>query len=358
MSCRFPGGADSPQAFWELLRDGRDAVIEVPESRWDSRAWYDPDPDAPGKTYTRHGGFLPEVEGFDAPFFGIAPREAQSIDPQQRLLLELAWEALEGAQMVPEQLSGRPAGVFVGITNMEHGALRLWAGDPQAIDAYYGTGCSLGVAAGRLSYVLGLTGPSLIVDTACSASLVAAHLACQSLRLGECDLALAGGVNLIYGPETFVNFCKARMLAPDGRCKTFSAQADGYGRGEGGGMLVLKRLADARADGDAVLAVILGSAVNQDGRSGGLTVPNGPAQEKVIRRALACAGVKPYEVGYIEAHGTGTALGDPIEMGALTGVFGPDRSGEDPLIVGSVKSNFGHLESAASVAGLIKTVLA
>ncbi|OAD24132.1 beta-ketoacyl synthase [Candidatus Thiomargarita nelsonii] len=297
------------------------------------------------------------MDSFDAHFFGISPREAMSMDPQQRLLLEVSWNALENANLVPAQLSGSSTGVFVGISSMEYGALSLLTGDPDRIDAYYGTGGSLGVAAGRLSYVLGLTGPSLIVDTACSSSLVTTHLACQSLRLDECDLALVGGVNLIYGPETYINFSKARMLSPDGRCKTFDAAADGYGRGEGCGVIVLKRLSDAQRDGNNILAQIRGSAVNQDGPSGGLTVPNGPSQEKVIRQALDRSGIKPGQVSYIEAHGTGTVLGDPIEVNSLNNVFGSAHSRENPLIVGSVKSNIGHLESAAGIAGLIKVVL-
>ena len=357
MSCRFPGGADNPDAFWQLLREGRDAIIEVPEERWDIDAYYDPDPEVPGKIYTRSGGFLQSVDSFDAPFFGISPREAKSMDPQQRLLLEVSWNAIENANLVPEQLSGSSTGVFVGISSEEYSGMLFRANDQDRIDAYYGTGSSLSVAAGRLSYILGLMGPSLIVDTACSSSLVTTHLACQSLRLGECDLALVGGVNLIYGPETYISFSKARMLSPDGRCKTFDAAADGYGRGEGCGVIILKRLSDAQRDGDNILAQIRGSAVNQDGPSGGLTVPNGPAQEKVIRRALAFGGIKPEQVSYIEAHGTGTSLGDPIEINSLNNVFSSEHSLENPLIVGSVKSNIGHLESAASIAGLIKVVL-
>jgi acyl transferase domain-containing protein/SAM-dependent methyltransferase/acyl carrier protein len=357
LGCRFPGGADSPDAFWRLLRDGQDAIVEVPADRWDIDAYYDADPDVPGKTYTRRGGFLGSVDGFDPQFFGISPREAAQLDPQQRLLLEVCWETLEHANLVPEQLLGSFTGVFVGITSPEYAGLTLWSADEAHIDAYSGTGGSLSVAAGRLSYVLGLTGPCMSLDTACSSSLVSVHLACQSLRLGECDLALAGGVNLMLGPELHINFSKARMLAPDGRCKAFAEAADGYGRGEGCGVIALKRLSDAQADGDRVLALIRGSAINHDGPSGGLTVPNGPAQEKVIRRALADAGVEAKQIGYIEAHGTGTALGDPIEMGALGKVFGERDSEGDPLIVGSAKTNFGHLESAAGIAGLIKVIL-
>jgi acyl transferase domain-containing protein/NAD(P)-dependent dehydrogenase (short-subunit alcohol dehydrogenase family)/acyl carrier protein len=358
MACRFPGNADTPEAFWQLLSAGRDAIIEVPKERWDIDAYYDPDPDAPGKIYTRYGGFLRSVDQFDPQFFGISPREAMSMDPQQRLLLEVSWEALENANLAPDQLFGSSTGVFVGITNMEYGALSVWTSDVERIDPYYGTGGALGVAAGRLSYVLGFTGPSFILDTACSSSLIATHLACQSLRQRECDLALVGGVNLIYGPETFINFCKARMLSTDGRCKTFDRLADGYSRGEGCGVIILKRVSDAKADRDNIIAVIRGSAVNQDGPSGGLTVPHGPSQESVIRQALANGKVEPGRVSYIEAHGTGTSLGDPIEMGALANVFGKSHSQKNPLLVGSVKTNFGHLESAAGIAGLMKVLLA
>jgi acyl transferase domain-containing protein/SAM-dependent methyltransferase/acyl carrier protein len=357
MACRFPGGADNLQAYWELLRQGRDATCDLPAGRWDLDAYFDSNPDAPGKSYVRRGGFLAQVDGFDPQLFGISPREAAMIDPQHRLVLELAWEALEHANLAADRLQGSHTGVFVGISNPEYSAHLLWSGDARRINAYSGTGGSLGVAAGRLSYLLGLTGPSLIVDTACSSSLVSTHLACQSLRQRECDLALSGGVNLIFGPETFVNFSKARMLAPDGRCKTYDASADGYARGEGGGVLVLKRLSDALHDGDRIIGLIRGSAVNQDGPSGGLTVPNGPAQTRVIRQALAFGKVRPAQVGYVEAHGTGTALGDPIEMRALCSAYAEGRDPAQPLLVGSVKTNIGHLESAAGVAGLIKALL-
>lgn len=356
LGCRFPG-ADGPDAYWRLLRDGVDAIGKVPLDRWDVDAMYDPDPDAPGKIYARNGGFLTQVDRFDAAFFGISPREAVSLDPQQRLLLEVAWEALEHGGIGPDSLVGTAGGVFLGLTSAEYGTLHL-NGVPSDITAYVGTGNALSVAAGRLSYFLGLQGPSMVVDTACSSSLVAVHLACHSLRRDECRLALAGGANVILRPEPTVNFCRARMLAPDGRCKTFDAAADGYARGEGVGIVVLKRLSQAVADGNRVLAVILGSAVNQDGRSGGLTVPNGVAQERLIRDALASARLEPSAVSYIEAHGTGTSLGDPIEMHSLRSVFAAGRPAEHPLVVGSAKTNFGHLEAAAGVAGLIKVVLA
>ena len=319
-------------------------------------AFYDPDPECPGEDGDPARQRFDGVDGFDPLFFGISPREAELMDPQQRLLLEVAWEALEWAGIAPDSLAGSSTGVFVGISTTEYAA-GVQSGTA-IIDAYVGTGNALSIAANRLSYVLGLRGPSMAVDTACSSSLVAVHLACQSLRSGESDLALAGGVNLLLVPETMVNFSRARMLSPDGRCKTFDAAADGYVRGEGCGVVVLRRLSDARAAGDQVLAVVRGSAVNQDGRSNGLTAPNGPAQEAVVRRALEVAGVDPVDVGYVEAHGTGTPLGDPIELRALGRVLGPAGPPERPLVVGSVKTNIGHLEAAAGIAGLIKAVLA
>ena len=356
LGCRFPGDARDPDAFWQLLRDGVDAISEVPKDRWDIDALYDPDPDTPGRIVTRYGGFVDQLHDFDAGFFGIAPREAASLDPQQRLVLEVTWEALEYGGVSPEKLAASQTGVFVGICANDYS--RRFSPDAGAeIDSYMATGNARSVAAGRLSYLLGLQGPSLAVDTACSSSLVAVHLACQSLRNGESDLALAGGVNRLLSPEFSINFSRARMLSPDGRCKTFDAAADGFVRGEGCGVVVLKRLSDAVAHGDSIQAIIRGSAINQDGRTSGLTVPNGPSQQSVIRSALANAGVEPREVSYVEAHGTGTPLGDPIEMGALAAVFGADRDSKRPLVVGSVKTNIGHLEGAAGIAGLVKAVL-
>jgi acyl transferase domain-containing protein/NADPH:quinone reductase-like Zn-dependent oxidoreductase len=351
LGCRFPGDANDPASFWTLLAGGVDAVTEVPADRW---AAAEHGADLPG---ARWGAFLRSVDGFDAEFFGIAPREAVSIDPQQRLLLEVAWEALEHAGVAADRLVKSATGVFVGIARSDYAQLQLAAGDATRLDAYYSSGIAHSMASGRLSYVLGLQGPSVAVDTACSSSLVAVHLAVQSLRARECRLALAGGVALLLTPENTVSFARAGMLAADGRCKTFDARADGFVDGEGCGILVLKRLDEAVADGDRILAVIRGSAVNQDGPSGGLTVPNGPAQEAVIRAALADAGVAPAEVGYVEAHGTGTSLGDPIEVRALGAVLGAGRAASDPLWVGSVKTNVGHLEAAAGVAGVIKVVL-
>ncbi len=358
MACRFPGGAVTPEQFWQNLHEGVDAISEVPADRWNIDAFYDPDSTAPGKMQTRWGGFLRGVDLFDPQFFGIAPREAAFMDPQQRLLLEVSWEALERAGQAPDTLSGSKTGVFVGVSTNDYMQLQVRAGDSARLGAYSGTGSSLSVAAGRLSYTLGLQGPSLSLDTACSSSLVALHLACQSLRASECRLALAGGVNLILLPEISVVLSKGNMMSPTGRCRTFDASADGYVRGEGCGVLVLKRLADAIAAGDEILAVIRGSAVNQDGRSSGLTVPSGAAQEALIREALAKAGVKPREVDYVEAHGTGTALGDPIEVRALSAALGEERTPDRPIVIGSVKTNVGHLESAAGMASVIKTVLA
>ncbi len=352
---RFPGNAASPSAFWNLLSSGLDAVGEIPRGRWPVDRFYDPDPDAPGKMCTRHGSFLTRPDEFDADFFGISPREAIVLDPQHRLSLETAWEALEHAGYSPAGLAGSAAGVFLALGNSDYA--RMVFRQTDRLDAYASTGNLFSAAAGRISYALGLHGPAVAVDTACSASLVAVHLACQSLRQRECTLALAGGVNLILSPEININFSKSRMMALDGRCKTFDSAADGYVRGEGCGVVVLKRLSDAERDGDRILALIRGSAVNQDGRSSGLTAPNGVAQEALLRQALANAGLSANEIDYIEAHGTGTALGDPIEAHALAAVYGPGREPSRPLVIGSVKTNVGHLEAAAGVAGLIKTVL-
>jgi microcystin synthetase protein McyG len=357
MGCRFPGGATGPDAFWEVLRNGVDAISEVPRDRWNIDEYYDPEPGAPGKMSTRYGGFVDAIDQFDPLFFGITPREAASMDPQQRLLLEVTWEALEHAAQNPDRLAGSPTGVFVGIAGIDFAQILL-ASDSAKRDIYTASGASHAIAAGRIAYVLGLHGPCLSMDTACSSSLVAVHVACQSLRAGECTLALAGGANAILTPDTTVSLSKAGMMAPDGRCKSFDAGANGFVRGEGCGVVVLKRLSDARADGDRILALIRGSAINQDGRSSGITAPNGPAQEAVIREALGRAGVRPAEIQYVETHGTGTVLGDPIEARALGAVLRDGRPKDRPLLVGSVKSNFGHLEAAAGVAGLIKVVLA
>nr|QEO74256.1 Beta-ketoacyl synthase [uncultured bacterium] len=357
MACRLPGGAADPEAYWQLLRAGVDAVGDIPADRWDVEAYYDPDPAVPGKMCTRSGGYLREgVDGFDPQFFGISPREAESMDPQHRLLLEVGWEALENAAQIEDRLATSSTGVFIGITSHDYADLHLPGQDLRGIGAHVITGNTHNAAAGRLSYCFGFQGPCLAVDTACSSSLVAIHLACRSLLQGECRRALAGGVNLILSPVATIALSQGRVLAPDGRCRAFDAAASGMVRGEGCAIVVLKRLSHALQDRDNVVAVIRSTAVNQDGPSSGLTVPNGPAQEALIRQALSNADLKPADVDYLEAHGTGTPLGDPIELRALAGVFGPGR--ERPLLVGSVKTNIGHLEACAGVAGFIKVVLA
>jgi acyl transferase domain-containing protein/acyl carrier protein len=354
-SCRFPGGANDPDGFWALLRDGRDAISEVPASRWDIDAFYDPNPDAAGKMVTRFGGFCDRVDEFDAAFFEISPLEATFMDPQQRLLLETVWEALEDAGQSPDDLAGSRTGVFLGVMSFDYASLQ--ATDP-TVTPYSVSGTAHSIFAGRLSFVLDLTGPAFVIDCACSSSLVALHLACESLRRGESDAAIVGGVNVIADPMALVGQTKMRILAPDGRCKTFDARADGYVRGEGCGAVVVRRLSDALGRGDHIHAIVRGSAVNQDGRSAGLTAPNGLAQQRVIRQALENAGVPPEEIEYVEAHGTGTPLGDPIEMESLAAVFGPPRADGRPCLVGSVKTNVGHLEAAAGMAGLMKVTLA
>lgn len=351
MSCRFPG-ANNSQEFWQLLQDGKDAITEVPQDRWD---WQDyaSTPNVPGKICNNSGGFVPHLQEFDASFFRIAPREAASVDPQQRLLLEVSWEALENAAIAPDSLQGSHTGVFVGIAATDYWHQLLSRKDSE-IDAYLTTGNTHSLASGRISHFFGFTGTSIALDTACSSSLVAVHLAIKSLRDRECDLVLAGGVNRLISPKVSINFSVAKMLSSDGRCKTFDRSANGFVRSEGCGIVVLKRLSDAIADRDRIRAVLLGSATNQDGRTSSITTPSSLSQQAVIEQALANSKLTPSQVSLIETHGTGTSLGDAIELSALTRVFAENSQ----LVLGAVKTNIGHLESAAGIASLIKTVLA
>uniref|UniRef100_UPI000A4DE02F type I polyketide synthase n=2 Tax=Mycobacterium interjectum TaxID=33895 RepID=UPI000A4DE02F len=359
MGCRLPGGVNNSDEFWELLRDGRSGIVRVPAERWDADALFTEDHTVPGTICNREGGFLTgwRPDEFDAEFFSVAPREAAAMDPQQRLFLEVAWEALENAGIPPQTVRGTQTSVFVGVTAYDYMLTMSGTVRPEELDAYVLTGNSANFAAGRMAYLLGARGPAVVLDTACSSSLVAIHLACQSLRWRESDAALVGGTNLLLSPGTSIACSRWGMLSPEGQCKTFDASADGYVRSEGCGVVVLKRLSDAQRDGNRILAVVRGSAVNQDGASSGVTVPNGPAQQELLCQALGSAKLTPADIDYIEAHGTGTPLGDPIELDSLSKVFA-DRNGRAPLVLGAVKTNLGHLEAAAGIAGFMKTVLA
>jgi acyl transferase domain-containing protein/SAM-dependent methyltransferase/acyl carrier protein len=356
IACNFPG-SNTPEDFWSLLENGEDAVTEIPSDRWDTEKYFDADPSVKGKMYSKAGGFIDTLELFDNDFFSISPREALNMDPQQRRLLELSWEALERAAIDPQTLRGSKTGVYVGVTTKDYGEQIIRSHGLEGLDSFFLSGNTSNAIAGRISYFFGFQGPSLTVDTACSSSLTGIHLACQSLRSGESDVALAAGTNFILAPDASVATCSTQMLSPSGRCRTFSENADGYVRSEGCGVVVLKRLSDAEKDGNPILAVVRGSAINQDGSSAGLTVPNGPAQEKLIRQALENAGMQPSDIGYLEAHGTGTPLGDPIEIRSAAAVYCLDRAVDKPLLIGSVKTNIGHLEACAGMAGFIKSVL-
>ena len=355
IGCRFPGGVNDTEAFWKLLVEGREAVCDVPADRWNVERFYDPEPGLVGKTVAKRGGFVDGIDQFDPQFFGISPREAPYIDPQQRLLLETAWEAIEDAGLVLDFENGTDIGVFVGISHNDYQGLQHTATDRAGISAHTPTGSAHSIAANRISYCLNLSGPSVAMDTACSSALTAVHVACEHILAGRCKTAMAGGVTVMITPDGFIGFSQAGMLSPEGKCKAFDASANGFVRGEGAGMVMLKKLSDAIADGDPVHAVIIGSALNQDGHTNGISLPSPDAQARLVRDACADAGIDPSQIGYVEAHGTGTAVGDPIEAHALAEALCANRG--EPLVIGSVKTNLGHLETASGVAGLVKAAL-
>jgi acyl transferase domain-containing protein len=357
IGCRFPGGVNDTESFWKLLAEGRDAVSEVPADRWNVERFYDAEMGLSGKSIAKRGGFLDQIDQFDPQFFGISPREAPYIDPQQRLLLETAWEAIEDAGQVLDFEKGTDIGVFMGVSHNDYQNIQGGGTDRKGISAHSPTGSAHSIAANRISYCFNLSGPSLSMDTACSSALTAVHLACESLRAGRCKMAMAGGVTVIITPDGFIGFSQAGMLSPDGKCKAFAAEANGFVRGEGAGIVLLKPLSQALADGDPIQGVILGSALNQDGHTNGISLPSTEAQAQLVRDACADAGILPQDVGFVEAHGTGTAVGDPIEAIALAEALCANRPADAPLPIGSVKTNLGHLETAAGVVGLIKGML-
>src|SRR6476660_4661791 len=357
IGCRFPGGVNDPEAFWKLLVEGRDAIVDAPADRWNVERYYDPEPGIAGKTFAKRGGFLDQIDQFDPQFFGISPREAPYVDPQHRLLLETAWEAIENAGVVLDCQNGSDIGVCVGISHNDYQGIQSTAFDHSGITAHTATGSAHSVAANRISYCLNLRGPSVAMDTACSSALTAIHTACEHIWSGRGDTALAGSVTVMITPGGFIGFSQASMLSPDGRCAAFDATANGFVRGEGAGMVLLKRLSQAIADGDPIQGVILGTSMNQDGHTNGISLPSPEAQARLVREACADAGIEPEEIGFVEAHGTGTAVGDPIEANALAEALCRNRSADAPLPIGSIKTNLGHLETAAGVAGLLKAML-
>src|SRR6188768_2393318 len=357
VGCRFPGGVSSKDSLWKLLVEGREGIIEVPPDRWNVERYYDAEPGLTGKSIVRRGGFIDGIDQFDPQFFGISPREAPYVDPQQRLLLETAWEAIEDAGIVLDLERGTDLGVFVGISHNDYQGIQSTSFDHFSIGPHTPTGSAHSIAANRISYCLNLRGPSVAMDTACSSALTAVHSACEHIWAGRGDAALAGGVTVMITPGGFIGFSQAGMLSPEGRCAAFDASASGFVRGEGAGMVLLKRLSRAIADGDPIQGVIVGTALNQDGHTNGISLPSAEAQTRLVQDACKDAGIAPEAIGFVEAHGTGTAVGDPIEATALSNALCADRAIDDPLPIGSVKTNLGHLETAAGVVGLVKGLL-